>query len=105
MDFILEFADDSFWLDLFIGIISMINQLPQLGAYPTVCFMPSVGLLPSEGYFGFTHHISQAETGAMLMYYGGDVVDVLLFTIRCYGWYKSVSPRAFISKTGKAQIS
>ncbi|WP_156288585.1 cytochrome c oxidase assembly protein [Oceanobacillus salinisoli] len=35
----------------------------------------------------------QAETGAMIMYYGGDCIDVILIFILCYQWYISTKPR------------
>lgn len=34
----------------------------------------------------------QAETGGMLMYYGGDLIDMVLIAVFCYQWYKSVTP-------------
>ncbi|MDN4526028.1 cytochrome c oxidase assembly protein [Fictibacillus fluitans] len=37
---------------------------------------------------------AEAETGSMLMYYGGDVIDALLITVFCYQWYKAARPRA-----------
>ncbi|MES9681384.1 cytochrome c oxidase assembly protein [Gottfriedia acidiceleris] len=45
--------------------------------------------------FGF----DDAQLGAVLMYYGGDLVDLLLITVLCYFWYKSANSnktRAFI---------
>ncbi|MET3695810.1 putative membrane protein [Bacillus oleivorans] len=39
----------------------------------------------------------QAEAGGMLMYYGGDAVDIILISIFCYQWYKSGRPRVTIS--------
>jgi putative membrane protein len=36
----------------------------------------------------------QAKMGGMLMYYGGDVIDLMLITILCYQWFKDRSPRA-----------
>ncbi|WP_230321309.1 cytochrome c oxidase assembly protein [Planococcus salinarum] len=36
---------------------------------------------------------AEAEAGAMLMYYGGDVVDAFLIFFLCYHWYKSTAPR------------
>lgn len=30
-----------------------------------------------------------AQTGAMIMYYGGDVVEVALLVVLCTGWYRS----------------
>ncbi|WP_245832966.1 cytochrome c oxidase assembly protein [Oceanobacillus timonensis] len=32
---------------------------------------------------------AEAETGGMLMYYGGDAVDILIIIILCYQWYQS----------------
>nr|WP_093212368.1 cytochrome c oxidase assembly protein [Sediminibacillus albus] len=39
----------------------------------------------------------QAESGGMLMYYGGDAVDVILICILCYQWYKRCRPRIPLS--------
>jgi putative membrane protein len=36
----------------------------------------------------------QAKIGGMLMYYGGDVIDLMLITILCYQWFKDSRPRA-----------
>ncbi|WP_246153244.1 cytochrome c oxidase assembly protein [Salinicoccus hispanicus] len=41
---------------------------------------------------------TEAETGAMLMYYGGDIIDLMLIIILCYQWYRSTAP-----KPGKAR--
>lgn len=40
----------------------------------------------------------EAEIGGMLMYYGGDMVDIILILILCYQWYKSTAPRFVISQ-------
>nr|WP_263323476.1 cytochrome c oxidase assembly protein [Neobacillus sp. Marseille-Q6967] len=37
--------------------------------------------------------LEQAEQGAMMMYYGGDVIDMILIWLLCYQWYKATSPR------------
>ena len=34
----------------------------------------------------------QAQSGGMLMYYGGDMIDLILIVIFCYQWYKAVRP-------------
>ncbi|MDF2653210.1 MAG: hypothetical protein K0Q73_9015 [Paenibacillus sp.] len=31
----------------------------------------------------------QAEQGAKLMYYGGDVIELILIVVFCFQWYKS----------------
>lgn len=37
--------------------------------------------------------VAQAKTGALLMYYGGDAIDLILITIFCYQWFKETRPR------------
>jgi putative membrane protein len=38
----------------------------------------------------------EAETGGMLMFYGGDAVDLIIIIILCYHWYRSTSPKKTI---------
>lgn len=35
----------------------------------------------------------QAETGAMVMYYGGDFIELAIIVILCWQWYKATAPR------------
>ncbi|WP_100009819.1 cytochrome c oxidase assembly protein [Lentibacillus sediminis] len=35
---------------------------------------------------------AQAETGGMIMYYGGDAVEVMVMIILCYHWYRAARP-------------
>jgi len=35
----------------------------------------------------------QAEVGGMVMYYGGDFIELSLIVILCYQWYKATAPR------------
>ncbi|WHY64901.1 cytochrome c oxidase assembly protein [Neobacillus sp. SuZ13] len=37
--------------------------------------------------------IDQAKTGGLVMYYGGDLIDLILITILCYQWFKETRPR------------
>ncbi|MFJ6359420.1 cytochrome c oxidase assembly protein [Pseudarthrobacter oxydans] len=37
---------------------------------------------------------AQAQSGAQLMYYGGDTIHLIIITIFCYGWYRRTRPRA-----------
>ena len=37
---------------------------------------------------------AQAEAGAQLMYYGGDLLDLLLITIFCWQWYTAAAPES-----------
>ncbi|MBO0959651.1 cytochrome c oxidase assembly protein [Neobacillus sp. MM2021_6] len=41
----------------------------------------------------------QAEMGAMLMYYGGDVIDIFFIFIFCSQWYRSKKSKSKIMKT------
>ncbi len=36
--------------------------------------------------------ISEAQTGGMLMYYGGDLIDLLLIFVLCLHWYRATRP-------------
>ncbi|ANU23336.1 cytochrome c oxidase assembly protein [Planococcus donghaensis] len=36
---------------------------------------------------------ADAEAGSMLMYYGGDLIELVLIIFLCYQWYKSTAPR------------
>jgi putative membrane protein len=35
----------------------------------------------------------QAETGGQLMYYGGDLLDLILIVVFCWQWYTATTPR------------
>lgn len=39
----------------------------------------------------------QAETGSMLMYYGGDAVDLVLIILFCSQWFHAARPKAIAS--------
>jgi putative membrane protein len=41
----------------------------------------------------------QAEMGGMIMYYGGDLVEIVLIFIFCQQWYKAARPRMTVSFT------
>ncbi|MCM3694737.1 cytochrome c oxidase assembly protein [Neobacillus niacini] len=41
----------------------------------------------------------QAESGGMMMYYGGDLVELVLIFLFCQQWYKAARPRAVVSIT------
>ncbi|MEC0245544.1 cytochrome c oxidase assembly protein [Paenibacillus chitinolyticus] len=43
---------------------------------------------PPEGVIA-----EQAEIGSLIMYYGGDAVDIMLITLFCQQWYKAARPR------------
>ncbi|MED3553252.1 cytochrome c oxidase assembly protein [Cytobacillus praedii] len=41
--------------------------------------------------------LEQAETGGMLMYYGGDIIDIVLIFILCLQWFRATRPRIGLS--------
>lgn len=40
---------------------------------------------------------TQAESGAMLMYYAGDAIDIVLICLMCFQWYRATRPRTTLS--------
>ncbi|WP_017185123.1 cytochrome c oxidase assembly protein [Alkalibacillus haloalkaliphilus] len=43
--------------------------------------------------------IHEAQSGGMLMYYGGDVIDAVIIVILFYQWYQSRAPRSAVAAT------
>ncbi|MBY0596397.1 cytochrome c oxidase assembly protein [Bacillus bingmayongensis] len=41
----------------------------------------------------------QAEIGGMLMYYGGDLIDIILIFILCLQWFRASRPRTKVHKS------
>lgn len=39
----------------------------------------------------------QAEAGGILMYYGGDAIDIVIIFILCLHWYRSTRPKASLN--------
>ncbi|WP_141604569.1 cytochrome c oxidase assembly protein [Terrilactibacillus laevilacticus] len=48
---------------------------------------------------------SQAEFGSLLMYYGGDVIDMAIIFIFCLQWFKSTQPRIKVEKVLQTTFS
>ena len=42
---------------------------------------------------------AQAETGAMIMYYGGDAIDIIIIFILCLQWFRENRPRTKIHES------
>ena len=40
---------------------------------------------------------NEAESGAILMYYGGDAIDLILIIILCFQWYKATRPQRMVN--------
>ncbi|MFP7495302.1 cytochrome c oxidase assembly protein [Terribacillus saccharophilus] len=46
---------------------------------------------------------ADAQEGAMLMYYGGDVIDLILIFLLCWQWYHAAAPKTSIPSTKAAE--
>lgn len=44
--------------------------------------------------------LAQAETGSVLMYYGGDAVGAVIIAVFCYQWYRAARPRLGAAPSG-----
>ncbi len=42
---------------------------------------------------------TQAEIGGMLMYYGGDLIDIILIFIFCLQWFRASRPITIVHKS------
>lgn len=42
------------------------------------------------------HHAAQAEAGSMLMYYGGDAIEIMLVSLFCWQWFKAERSRMLV---------
>ncbi|WP_085991381.1 cytochrome c oxidase assembly protein [Oceanobacillus senegalensis] len=42
----------------------------------------------------------KAEAGGMLMYYGGDAIELMIIIILCYHWYRATSPKERLNDKG-----
>lgn len=54
----------------------------------TLYAMPPSGVTTGEG-----------ENGALIMYYGGDLIDLVLIILFCHSWYRATAPGR-VSRTG-----
>lgn len=41
-------------------------------------------------------HAAQAEAGSMLMYYGGDAIEIMLVSLFCWQWFKAERSRMLV---------
>ncbi|MFC0469393.1 cytochrome c oxidase assembly protein [Halalkalibacter kiskunsagensis] len=41
--------------------------------------------------------VYQAEKGGMLMYYGGDTIDIVIIFLLCYQWYRATRPKTTVT--------
>lgn len=80
-----------------IGIDPVANR-PSY-AYRTVVLVLALGAHSILAKSLYAHPpagvpIDQAQTGSMVMYYGGDAVDLLLIIAFCAQWYQATRPRS-----------
>jgi putative membrane protein len=67
---------------------------PRVRAAVLVAFLAAHGILAKHLYAHPPPGVPQAhaEAGAQLMYYGGDVLDLVLIAIFCWQWYAATAP-------------
>jgi putative membrane protein len=77
-----------------------VDPAPHRVGYPTraavlVAFLAAHGILAKHLYahppIGVT--VDEAQAGAMLMYYAGDLVDLVIIVLLCRRWYAATRPR------------
>ncbi|GAB2579345.1 hypothetical protein GCM10009593_17350 [Microlunatus antarcticus] len=86
---------------LFSAAIVSVDPMPHRRGYPhralvLVLALAAHDILAKLLYAGPPEGVAPAagRTGAMLMYYGGDAVDLALIVLLCARWYRSTRPRA-----------
>ncbi|UOR13668.1 cytochrome c oxidase assembly protein [Halobacillus amylolyticus] len=86
---------------LFTAAIVYIDPIPHRFSFiyrsiVLVIALASHGILSKYIYAHPPHAVpaAQAESGGMLMYYGGDAIDMILICLLCYQWFKATRPRA-----------
>ena len=70
---------------------------PYSFKFRAIVMMVSVALhqILSKSFYPYPPagvEVLQAQAGAVVMYYGGDVIELILIFIMCLGWYRSVRP-------------
>ncbi len=70
--------------------------------YRAIVFILSLGghqILAKHIYAHPPAHVSldDARAGGMLMYYGGDLIDLVIIIIFCWQWYHSARPRGTVA--------
>lgn len=80
-----------------IGIDPVANR-PSYG-YRTVVLVLALGAHSILAKSLYAHPpagvpIDQAQAGSMVMYYGGDAVDLVLIIVFCAQWYRATRPRS-----------
>ncbi|NKX53158.1 cytochrome c oxidase assembly protein [Arthrobacter mobilis] len=86
---------------LFTASIIGIDPSPHRAGFAT---RTAVLLLAAAGHASLSKYIyahppmgvpsAQAEAGGVLMYYGGDLIDLALVTVFCAQWYRQARPRS-----------
>ncbi|WP_409294921.1 cytochrome c oxidase assembly protein [Peribacillus sp. SCS-26] len=91
---------------LFTAAIIYIDPVPHrissgFRAAVLILFMAGHGILSKYLYAHPPGGVAagDAETGAMIMYYAGDVIDAAIIVILCSQWYKAVRPSAKMAVT------
>ncbi|OIK10918.1 hypothetical protein BIV59_13615 [Bacillus sp. MUM 13] len=90
----------------YLFTVSMIYMDPVSCRYP-FAYRAIVLVLASAGHGILSKYIyanppagvvaAQAKTGGMLMYYGGDAIELIMIFIFCLQWFRATRPKAFAS--------
>lgn len=85
---------------LFTAAVLGVDPAPHLPGHATraavlVIFLAAHGILAKHLYGHPPAGIAagEAQAGAMLMYYGGDLIDLVLIVLLCRRWYAATRPR------------
>jgi putative membrane protein len=85
---------------LFTAALVGVDPAPHRPGFPAravvlVAVLAAHGILAKHLYAHPPAGVSgeQAETAAMLMYYGGDLIHLVLIILLCRRWYGSTRPR------------
>ncbi|MGP4074302.1 cytochrome c oxidase assembly protein [Halobacillus sp. K22] len=89
---------------IFTASLIYIDPVPHRFSYIyrsviLICALAAHGILskyiyahPPEGV-----SVQEAQAGGMLMYYGGDFIDLIIIIFLCYHWYKTTNPREAVA--------
>ncbi|PWU69003.1 cytochrome c oxidase assembly protein [Gracilibacillus dipsosauri] len=86
----------------------MPHRVPFLYRAIVLCVaLTGHGILSKYIYAHPPNHvtINQAELGGMVMYYGGDIIDIVIIFILCLQWFRATRPRTRLAIFSNCFIS
>ncbi|MFD0051882.1 cytochrome c oxidase assembly protein [Actinomycetes bacterium NPDC127524] len=97
----------------YLFTVSMIYMDPVSRRY-SFAYRAIVLVLASAGHGILSKYIyanppagveaAQAKTGGMLMYYGGDAIDLIIIFIFCLQWFRATRPKVFASVSRETSL-